>query len=153
MANQFDPDPVIRFWSHVEKTETCWLWKDALQSRGYGTFQVNGSTVFAHRFSWELHRGPIPQELTIDHLCRVKRCVNPNHLEPVTSQENVLRGDTLPARNIHKRFCPAGHEYTEENTRISQGKRQCRICDRAYDKRRREANRALGLPPTFRGRA
>lgn len=91
--------PNIRFWRKVVKTETCWVWRGALDDLGYGRFSVGrtGSSPFrrqvrAHRYAWELDRGPIPEGLVIDHLCGRRSCVNPDHLEPVTIEENTRRG-------------------------------------------------------------
>lgn len=122
--------PAERFFAKVQKTDTCWLWTGAAQPLGYGRFkQESYKAVGAHRWSYEYHVGPIPEGLTIDHLCRVPACVNPSHLEPVTLAENVRR---IP-RSTH---CPSGHEYTPENTGISSwaakgwSGRNCRECDR-----------------------
>lgn len=82
-----------RFWMKVNKTSTCWLWTAATQQKGYGIFGVGtGRTTPAHRYSYELHVGPIPEGMQIDHLCRVRSCVNPAHLEVVTPLQNVRRG-------------------------------------------------------------
>ena len=80
-----------RFFSKVDKTESCWLWKGCLHPEGYGTFR-NGKAVLAHVFSWQLVNGAVPNRLELDHLCRIRQCVNPAHLEPVTHAENVRRG-------------------------------------------------------------
>lgn len=83
--------PAVRFWWYVAKTDECWNWTGGT-TKGYGSFtDTNRRKVYAHRFSWELHRDPIPEGLVIDHLCRNTLCVNPDHLEPVTQQENVRR--------------------------------------------------------------
>lgn len=108
-----------RYWTAEEAllsrrliTESgCWEWTGA-RSRGYGLLAVNYRRWKAHRLSWELFRGPIPDDLTIDHLCRNKACFNPDHLEPVTQAENLRRGDTIPARNALKTHCPQGHPYS-----------------------------------------
>jgi hypothetical protein len=81
-----------RFWAKVNKTETCWLWTGAKHEKGYGLLKVAGQMHRAHRFVYELLVGPIPEGLSLDHLCRVRNCVNPNHLEPVTTGENIRRG-------------------------------------------------------------
>lgn len=81
-----------RFLSKVKRTEGCWLWIGSTNFGGYGTYYVSGRAVRAHRFSYELFVGKIPDGLELDHLCRYKSCVNPKHLEPVTHQENVIRG-------------------------------------------------------------
>ena len=91
-----------RFWKFVVKTDTCWLWIGAKYKSGYGEFHLNRRTQRAHRIAYELLVGPIPEGLTIDHLCRVVACVNPAHLEPVTLLENLKR--------TTKPFCKNGHE-------------------------------------------
>lgn len=103
----------------------CWLWNVAQSSAGYGRFSYKGKMFSAHRVSYELHKGPIPDGLQIDHLCRVKRCINPEHLEAVTPKENTNRGDG----NFKKTHCPQGHAYTDENThKDKNGKRYCKAC-------------------------
>jgi hypothetical protein len=81
-----------RFWAKVEKTDGCWFWRARIIATGYGSFSLDGRKVMAHRFAYELLVGPIPEDLELDHLCRVRHCVNPAHLEPVTHRENILRG-------------------------------------------------------------
>lgn len=81
-----------RFWSKVEKTDSCWLWRGAAAGGGYGHLLVDGRFVQAHRYAYETLIGPIPEGLELDHLCRVRRCVRPEHLEPVTRGENIRRG-------------------------------------------------------------
>lgn len=130
-----------RFWERVQKTDTCWLWTGALHSAGYGVVRINcskanpdGELEYAHRFSYELTRGKIPRDLCIDHLCRVKNCVNPDHLEPVTQQVNNLRGTSPAARNAAKTHCKNGHEFVGENLyeRPDKTGRQCFVCKRLY---------------------
>ena len=132
------PDsPEVRFWRFVDRGE-CWLWTGPLNPNGYAQFSVEGRRVYAHRFAYELLIGPIPDGLQLDHLCRVRHCVNPKHLEPVTCQENLLRGDTLLARNVAKTECPQGHPYDDANTYIgSKGERKCRSCARIREDIRR----------------
>lgn len=129
-----------RFWTKVRKTEGCWLWQGPSRN-GYGLFACWDGTVSratgAHRYSYQLARGPIPDDLVIDHLCRTPLCVNPDHLEPVSRGENVLRGIGSAARNLRKTHCVKGHEFTEENTRVNKrGHRACRACDREAANRR-----------------
>lgn len=120
-----------RFWDRVNKTKTCWLWTGGLKSGGYGSFYSDGRSHAAHRFAYELEVGPIPEGLTLDHLCRVRTCVNPLHLEPVTRKVNTLRGIGPTALHKRKTRCPEGHEYDETNTRIRpNGGRDCRECHR-----------------------
>ena len=88
-----------------------------------------------HRVIWTAERGPIPAGLDIDHLCRTRACCNPDHLEPVTRQVNLLRGETTTAARAAITHCPRGHEYTPENTRTSKlGQRECRECRRALNR-------------------
>ena len=90
-------DLFVRFWSKVYMTATCWLWLGAINSHGYGQMFKSKNTgkaikYEAHRFSYESFKGPIPDDLELDHLCRVPCCINPEHLEPVTHRENMIRG-------------------------------------------------------------
>jgi hypothetical protein len=124
-----------RFWQCVQKTDTCWHWTGKLvhggAKGGYGALSVRNRNILAHRYAYELLVGPIPAGLVIDHLCRNTGCVNPEHLEPVTIGENVLRGTSYYAVNARKTHCLRGHEYTPENTlRTGKNKtgRECRTC-------------------------
>ena len=114
------------FWDKVLQLgpTSCWLWTAATR-RGYGRFKWHGRLQEAHRVAYEVLRGGIPTYLECDHLCRVRSCVNPHHLELVTRSENIRRGDG------GKRFthCRKGHSLTEENTIIqANGDHRCRIC-------------------------
>lgn len=126
-------DYADRFWSKVLADGTgCWIWQAYVDTDGYGRFWIDGSTHRAHRVAYELVKGPIPEGLQLDHLCRVTTCVNPPHLEAVTGRENVLRGETLAAANAAKTHCANGHPYSAENTRYEdRGERACRTCARA----------------------
>jgi len=133
----------IAFWEHVEKTETCWIWRGYLQN-GYGYFAAGETRKWtrASGYAYRLLVGPVPDGLVLDHLCKNPPCVNPAHLEPVTQQINVLRSEGRAAKNAGKTHCPAGHEYTPENTYISkQRTRGCVICRR---QRSQEWNRRVG---------
>lgn len=125
--------PEERFWPKVEKQEGgCWLWLSTITRDGYGHFWLQGKLVSAHRFAYELLVGPIPSGLTLDHLCRVRACVKPEHLEPVTVRDNVLRGNGHSALNAQKTQCPQGHQYDLFNTYlIPSGGRGCRACERS----------------------
>lgn len=125
MADRYRPKTFTeRFAEFVDVTDSCWIWTGSVTDRGYGSSKRDGRTVAAHRWVYEEMRGPIADGMTLDHLCRNKRCVNPDHLEPVTRGENVRRHTRLTTT------CPAGHDYTPENTRINDGKRRCRACQR-----------------------
>lgn len=95
-----------RFLAKVNDTGDCWEWQASISPDGYGYFFLNGKLRQAHRASYELFVGPIPPGLHIDHLCTNRKCVNPQHLEPVTQKENNAR---TVARITH---CPAGHDYS-----------------------------------------
>lgn len=127
-----------RFWEKVDKSGDCWEWT-AYKLNGYGRFGVGGShknggrILYAHRWAYEALVAPIPEGLYIDHLCRNRGCVNPDHMEPVTSGENTLRGISRAAVNARKTHCPHGHEYTPENIQYggrSGRERRCRECNR-----------------------
>lgn len=108
----------------------CWEWLAARNEFGYGKVKTgNRRTRLAHRVAFELLKGPIPDGLELDHLCRNRGCVNPAHLEPVTHHQNVLRGEV--ANRTH---CPHGHEYTPANTYHLRGARYCRACKRRRDR-------------------
>lgn len=123
--------PIIeRFWEKVmpEPNSGCWLWMAASDKHGYGRLGSGSKLVLAHRFSYELHNGPIPSGLQLDHLCRVPACVNPAHLEPVTPGENVRRGNA-GKYNADKTHCKRGHPLSGGNLRIeTTGSRRCRAC-------------------------
>lgn len=123
-----------QFWAKVVKGPDCWEWTGTKLKTGYGIFDHR----CAHRIAWELERGPIQRGLVIDHLCRNRSCVNPDHLEPVTQRQNLLRGDTFVARNAAKTHCQRGHEFTRENTYYAPkgGSRHCQTCRREYQRRR-----------------
>jgi hypothetical protein len=124
-----DPRLPERFWTKVRRASTgCWEWTAGTTARGYGIFQADGRSQRAHRVAYEALVGPIADSLVIDHLCRTRHCVRPDHLEPVTLKENVLRGTGLTAQNRLKTHCPNGHPYDEANTRIRRGRRECRAC-------------------------
>jgi hypothetical protein len=118
-----------RFWAKVEKTEGCWNWT-AVKRGGYGLFRFRDTKISAHRLTYELIKGAIPDGLVIDHLCRNRACVNPDHLEAVTNKTNILRGAGLCAANAVKDACPKGHPYTPANTYTRVGSRACRECHR-----------------------
>jgi hypothetical protein len=150
-------DPIKRFWEKVDTSagpDGCWPWLATITYRGYGHFKLHGHLVVAHRVAYELTVGPVPDQTVLDHLCHTRdkecaggvacphrRCVNPDHLEPVTVAENIRRGRMLDLR-AKKTHCPAGHEYTPENTYLNKrGARGCRTCVRLAGRARRETQR------------
>lgn len=103
----------------------CMAWLGPVDAQGYGRH----GKEWAHRFVYEMTVGPIPSGLQLDHLCRNRRCVNPDHLEPVTSRENTLRGDGPTAQNARKSHCHRGHPFSGDNLFVrSDGTRRCRAC-------------------------
>lgn len=133
----------FRFWTKVNRSGPwpllrhlsgrCWMWTASLRADGYGQFRIggraDGRTVRAHRVAYELLIGPIPEGLVIDHLCRNRACVNPDHLEPVTHKVNVLRGEGVSAKAARATSCPYGHAYDKANTYWRRdGRRYCRAC-------------------------
>lgn len=142
MSGKVQFPPEVRFWAMVDKNGplpefapelgNCWLWTGCTVKAGYGRFGFGGSlgTRSAHQFLI----GRPPAGLVTDHLCRVRNCVRPSHLEFVTTAENVRRG----AKGSLVTRCPQGHEYTPANTISGTGRRQCRACHIVRDRSRRK---------------
>lgn len=140
-----------RFWSKVNTNGPipeqrpdlgpCWLWTRGM-AKGYGHFSVIGQPhIGAHVWAYRTMVGPIPNGLEIDHLCRVRHCVNPTHLEPVTKRENVLRGEGIAAKNARQTHCKNGHPFDDENTLHLNCHRRCRICLRQWERQHRQNKR------------
>jgi hypothetical protein len=139
-----------RFWSKVGKIDGgCWIWIGQKNTQGYGVFspvdrRTNGvrerKVVLAHRYSWELIKGKIPDGMCIDHrVCRNKACCNPDHLVVCTLTENILQPDGAPYINAAKTHCPRGHPYVPSNIYInsSDGRsKRCRTCTLEYANKR-----------------
>ena len=143
-------DHEMRFDAFLSFTDAsdCWLWTGGKDRCGYGVFNSRGRRHKAHRWNYERLVGPIPVGLVLDHLCRVRNCVNPDHLEPVTVAENIARGEMIRA------VCPQGHKKDESNLyrpQIKRGKgyrgRDCRTCRLEQAARFRQRARDEGLPP------
>ena len=125
----------------MEKTDKCWNWVGSKHTQGYGLIKKDNTNVRAHRMSVLMSGRVIPEGFQIDHLCKNTSCVNPNHLEIVSSKENTLRGNSFAAENSRKIHCKRGHEFTVLNTRIrlndDGGKsRVCLLCEKmrySYD--------------------
>lgn len=147
----------IRFWLKVEKTDRCWLWKGWKHESGYGRFVIHGNNTYPHRIAYEVVKGRIPEGKTLDHLCRNRLCVNPDHLEPVTNRENLIRGNGFAGQNIRKTHCPNGHRLEEGNLVRSQlklGRRTCVICNRERQRlwRRNHLKQRIEYQRAYRAR-
>lgn len=128
-------------WCRMKFTmgDGCWEWYGTLTGDGYGKLWYEGRRRNAHALVYELLVGPVPEGLELDHLCRNRKCVRPDHLEPVTHKENCNRGDVNQCKGIT--HCKRGHEFTEENTTLNKyGGRVCRTCgrDRSRDFQRKK---------------
>lgn len=125
----------------IDQDTGCWKWNGHIRKDGYACIGYQGLNWLIHRAVYTELVGPIPEGMEIDHLCRVKSCCNPEHLEPVTSKVNMLRAkNTVAARNAAKTHCPKGHEYTDENTLMLPDSRYPhragRLCATCYPGRR-----------------
>lgn len=150
---------VETFWEKVDKNGPipehrpelgpCWIWTGYIQKNGYVLTRLRHESGrrdwMAHRLAYELEIGKIGFGLTIDHLCRVRHCVNPNHLEAVTAGENALRGFGPPAMNKRKTICKRGHQLRGKNLYVHprSGERNCRTCTKLKMRRRRAAKKSL----------
>lgn len=128
----------------VDPDTGCWIWQSCIDQYGYAKARRGGDRA-GHRLSYATFVGVIPDGLQIDHLCRVKSCVNPQHLEPVTLRENMMRRwvAVRPFQGRIRDHCKKGHPYAGSNLYITPtGKRDCRAC-RKEASRRYQARRAL----------
>jgi hypothetical protein len=138
--NNWVTTPAIdRLLKRCEEDENgCWLWQGATRPDGYFQIMEIGRALKpGHRVAYEYFRAEIPAGLVLDHLCFVRHCVNPWHLEPVTQYVNVHRSDSPWALNARKTHCNAGHEFTPENTYMRAGGRSCRECRNEASRRHR----------------
>lgn len=122
--------------SHIENKvnidiNNCWNWTGKISKNGYAHLMSLGKTYLAHRISYELFKGSIDKGLVIDHLCRNRKCINPDHLEAVSMRENIIRGESSASMNFKKTHCIRGHEFSKENTYYRKdrtGSRTCKKC-------------------------
>lgn len=125
----------------VENGDGCWEWTGKRGANGYGVIWHQGREYYAHRVFYTALAGPVPAGLDLDHLCRVRHCVNPSHLEAVTRGENVLRGQSPVAQNAKKTHCPKGHSLADAY--ISRGARECRTCKKTRSAAARARKKAI----------
>ena len=146
--------PEERFWEKVNKSGLapayrpdlgpCWIWTASVNAKGYGIMGAKNGSTLAHVISYNIHLGNVPGGMQIDHLCRIRNCVNPNHMEVVTPRVNVNRGYGPTAIHARKTHCPKGHPYSGENLYLTPGgrSRHCRECVRQsqmrYQKRKKQ---------------
>lgn len=142
-----DEKTLRRMWAKIQPPEGCWIWTGSAQRKGYSqSISVNesrtrtGKSYLPHRLMFQWFKFDIPPDLTIDHLCKNRRCVNPDHMEPTTLAENVRRGTKKP-------YCKHGHKQIPENryTAPGSGRQRCRLCIGTKNEKRKVARRARGL--------
>ena len=139
------PTAQDRFWRYVEKTDECWIWTGSAKRTGYGEFWWDNRVGYAHRFAYEAAHGPIPEGLTLDHVCRTPLCVRPDHLEAVSQMENNRRAvfDATERGQVTE-TCIRGHLKTPENVYRHGTRYHCRACrrDEARERYRRKRDAA-----------
>lgn len=137
---------IIDFMNKVHKDDNdCWIWKGYIDKDGYGTFSYRSKEMRAHRWSYMHFVGSLDNNLTIDHICNVRACVNPKHLQQIPIKDNILRGSGPSARNAKKTHCRHGHAFADNNVVHDKKQRRCRECSRLsarkhYWKKKHENN-------------
>ncbi|KUN99513.1 HNH endonuclease signature motif containing protein [Streptomyces resistomycificus] len=147
LSRKFTQAELDRLWSRASENEAgCWIWNGPRYKAGYGRFYLGQMGMYAHRVMYMLLVGEIAQGLHIDHLCRVRECCNPDHLEPVTCRENIMRSPIAPAAlNASKTHCKRGHSLSGNNLSVDpDGGRRCRVCSITSARERQAA--AAGTP-------
>jgi hypothetical protein len=149
----FDEITLERFWSKVAKADSasCWEWQGSQRGQGYGVFHTKQTgSIGAHRVAYMAVKGEVPENYQLDHLCRNRACCNPDHLEPVTSKVNTLRGVGPTAVNSAKTHCIRGHRLDAPHVRIKRKadgvERVCRLCHNANVRASRQRKAALASP-------
>ncbi len=131
-----------RFWRQVNVSGSCWIWTGIIDHKGYGQFAANHKKhLAAHRWAYEALVGPIKEGLVVDHLCRNRACCNPDHMELVTTKENVLRGEGITAQNARRVACCCGHEYSVCHRKNGRSYRFCKRCKNEHQREKRREKR------------
>lgn len=140
-SNELDSKALERFKTKIMvASDGCHLWMGYRHLKGYGGTHVGGKAVYAHRLAWQIANGPIPEGMVIDHICRVRCCVNPRHLRLVTNRQNVTENSlSVVAENTRKTRCP---KCNGEYRRRGDGTRRCLACHNATSNRQRTIQRA-----------
>ena len=129
-----------KIWTRIVTVDDCWEWTGDTDVRGYGRVMAGGKRILAHRAAYELFVGPVPKGTELDHLCRNRRCVKPDHLEAVPHRLNVLRGVGPVAEHAKQTHCLRGHPLSGDNLRFIPrrgGERVCKACGDIRRSRRR----------------
>lgn len=140
--------PLSWFDERIERVpfSGCWIWMGSMSSSGYGAAGLRaGLPAQAYCILHLIYKGPHDQEC-LDHLCRVKACVNPDHLEPVSTRENTIRGISPPAQNSRKTHCKRGHPLEGENLNLKDGFRVCRECQRIFNREHKRRKYGVTKP-------
>lgn len=138
-------EAMSKFFARIAIAENgCWLWTGHAKVKGYGRVKISRKNYLAHKALYEYIKGKVPPNLQLDHLCRTRNCVNPAHLEPVTSKENSRRGHAPNMLAHFSKVCKRGHSITGQNAKpVRPGHVQCRICNSNNDARRRAARKEM----------